>query len=85
MSKLAEPQVEAEVEPLLDLPPSHWPPVAHLIRREDHPPKEGTIALCGAKLMGIDLHKTNVGKVCDECKRIAREESEAKYGRLGLE
>lgn len=51
-----------------------WPPKAHIIRKEDQPAKEGTIALCGAKLMGMDL-KGNVRKAqCDKCQEIMRRE-----------
>ena len=50
--------------------PTQWPPKAHVIRREDHPPKEGTIALCGAKLMGIDLDNVSVNKICEKCLEI---------------
>ncbi len=48
-----------------------WPPKAHLIRREDHPPAEGTRALCGAKLMGIDLDGASVKQPCKKCVEIA--------------
>ena len=53
---------------------SQWPPKAHIVRRKDLPAKEGTIALCGAKLMGMDL-KGDVQKAnCDKCLKIMREE-----------
>lgn len=54
--------------------PASWPPKAHLIRRKDHPPKEGTIALCGAKMMGIDLDGASVNKVCPKCIDVYRRE-----------
>ncbi len=45
-----------------------WPPVAHIIHKKDMPAKEGTIALCGAKLMGLDLGRLNdAGNVCPKC------------------
>lgn len=53
-----------------------WPPVAHVIRREDHPPKEGTRALCGKKLMGVDLDGMRNVTVCKRCAEIARRMSE---------
>jgi hypothetical protein len=53
---------------------SHWPPKAHIVRRKDLPAKEGTIALCGTKLMGMDL-KGDVQKAsCEKCLKIMREE-----------
>lgn len=45
-----------------------WPPLAHLCREK--PPKEGSLALCGAKLMGLDL--PNATKVCRKCTEIAK-------------
>lgn len=44
-----------ETKPVLDDAPPCWPPVSHIIRKEDEPVKPGTIALCGEKLMGLDL------------------------------
>lgn len=63
---------EPEVEPMIDEVPPSWPPLAHLIRKEDQPVKEGTIALCGAKLMGVDLGSVNKasGKICEKCEAI---------------
>ena len=52
--------------------PAVWPPVAHLVHARNHPPKEGDLALCGAKLMGIDLENMGVKKVCKKCEEIAR-------------
>lgn len=63
MSTVTEPEVLPA-----DAPPS-WPPVQHIIANEDKPAKEGTIALCGAKLMGIDLGRLRdaQGEVCPKC------------------
>ena len=63
-------------EVVLDGAPPCWPPVAHLIRKEDEPAREGTVAFCGAKLMGIDLGRlrTHNGKVCEQCVAAARRE-----------
>ena len=36
-----------ETKPELGSPPDQWPPLAHLIRKEDEPAREGTVALCG--------------------------------------
>lgn len=50
-----------------------WPPIAHYAadKRPDQTVEEGDLALCGAKLMGINLDSAH--KVCEECKRILRE------------
>jgi hypothetical protein len=58
--------------PQLGDPIGEWPPLAHLVRKDQLPAKEGDIALCGAKLMGINLDTAN--KVCEKCVRIARQE-----------
>jgi hypothetical protein len=60
---------EPEVEPKLDDAPPCWPPVSHIIRNEDKPAKPGTIALCGAKLMGIDLGRLKDANstLCPKC------------------
>jgi len=47
-----------------------WPPKAHIIRKEDQPAKEGTIALCGAKLMGMDLKGDVTKATCDKCLKV---------------
>jgi hypothetical protein len=60
---------ETEVQPVVDMPPS-WPPVAHIVHKKDYPIKEGSIALCGAKLMGIDLRGMSVNQLCKECAAI---------------
>jgi hypothetical protein len=56
-----------------DAPPC-WPPKAHIIRKQDQPAREGTRALCGARLMGIDLDNAAANQVCDKCVEIARKE-----------
>ncbi len=48
--------------------PDVWPPLAHLILKR--PVKPGDRAICGAKLMGIDLDNTQC-KVCPKCVEIA--------------
>ena len=45
-----------------------WPPLAHLCREK--PAKKGSLALCGAKLEGINL--TDASKVCTKCIAIAK-------------
>jgi len=47
--------------------PDAWPPLAHLVWPQDRPVKKGTIALCGAKLMGIDLSGATEAQVCEKC------------------
>lgn len=49
-----------------------WPPLAHIIRKENQPAKEGDLAICGAKLMGLDL--PDAKKMCKKCIEIARRE-----------
>lgn len=46
---------------------NQWPPLAHLCR--EIPVKKGSLAICGAKLMGLDL--PNATKVCTKCIEIA--------------
>ena len=53
---------------------THWPPKSHIVRREDLPAKEGTVALCGAKLMGTDLKGNTRKAQCDRCQEIMRRE-----------
>lgn len=66
---------ELETEPQLADAPPCWPPVAHMIRKEDEPAKEGTIALCGERLMGINLGRlTPSSAVCKKCVEVARRE-----------
>jgi len=52
--------------------PPIWPPLAHIARKPQGTVKEGDLALCGAKLMGINL--PDATKVCTKCIRIARQE-----------
>lgn len=48
--------------------PPCWPPLAHMTRKSDGPVREGILALCGAKLMGIDLGDPRGGRsVCFKC------------------
>jgi hypothetical protein len=61
-----------ETKPQLGSPSDHWPPMAHIERKSDGPLREGKLALCGAKLMGIPLDDAH--KVCEECIEIARKE-----------
>ena len=65
---MTETLVEAEIES----PPDQWPPVAHIIHKKDMPAKEGTIALCGKKLMGIDLGNLRNAN-CPICKNCIEE------------
>lgn len=60
---------EPIVEPLLGDAPPCWPPVQHIVRNEDKPVREGTLALCGEKLMGLDLGslRNASGEVCAKC------------------
>lgn len=54
---------------------TQWPPKAHIVRRKDLPVKEGTTALCGAKMMGIDLGDLSANmKACPKCSEIAQGE-----------
>ena len=65
--------MSTETEPVLADAPPCWPPVAHIIHKKDQPAKEGTIALCGAKLMGLDLGRLNdAGNVCPKCVEACR-------------
>tara|TARA_R110002094_G_scaffold220250_1_gene192824 strand:+ start:53973 stop:54185 length:213 start_codon:yes stop_codon:yes gene_type:complete len=52
---------------------SQWPPQAHIFKSHGpkaSEPKEGDLALCGAKLMGMDLKSAQV--VCKKCMAIAK-------------
>jgi hypothetical protein len=73
---------EPVTKPMTDEVPPSWPPIAHIIRNEDRPAKEGTIAICGTKLMGIDLGRLNEvsGKVCEKCTEVLRKELERDNG-----
>jgi len=44
-----------------------WPPLTHLIRGDVRP---GKIALCGARMMGLDMAGTPYRDVCPKCKEI---------------
>lgn len=61
---------ETVTEPITSDPLDCWPPKAHIVRKEDLPAKEGTIALCGAKLMGIDLQGNTLKAQCEKCRAI---------------
>lgn len=51
-----------------------WPPQAHIAQvKNGEVVKEGDVALCGAKLMGLDLETAT--KVCEECLKIAKGKS----------
>lgn len=71
---------EPVVEPLTGNAPPCWPPVQHIVRNEDKPVREGTLALCGEKLMGLDLGalRTASGEVCAKCLEAFRREAERK-------
>lgn len=77
MTTTIEIQPESQTEPRLDGGvPSSWPPLQHIIRNEDLPAREGSIALCGTKLMGIDLGplvKAH-GKLCGKCLEVLKQE-----------
>lgn len=76
---MTETTIDVETRPALDGAPPCWPPVQHIIHKRDMPAREGTLALCGTKLMGIDLGplRNATGEVCAKCveefKRAARE------------
>jgi len=64
---------ELDTKPMTsDGAPPQWPPLAHIERKSDGPLVEGKLALCGAKLMGIELNDAT--KVCTKCVRIAKQE-----------
>jgi hypothetical protein len=52
---------------------SSWPPKAHIFDDRAGELKEGQLALCGAKLMGMDLKSAQV--VCKKCLQVAQEKS----------
>lgn len=63
---------ETETLPELEAP-SQWPPVLHLVHKKDLPVKDGTIALCGEKLMGINVPgNPATTQVCKKCAEIRR-------------
>ena len=67
MSTITEPKPKLD-----DGTMNQWPPLAHIERKSDGPLREGKLALCGAKLMGIKL--PDATKVCEKCIKIARQE-----------
>ena len=56
-------QTDTETDASTEVP-DIWPPKAHLAL--SFPVKPGDKALCGAKLMGIDLRNTPC-KICSAC------------------
>jgi len=67
-------QTETFVQPEVVDAPTQWPPIAHIRDKRDGALKEGSMALCGAKLMGIELDGMAVNQVCKKCIEIARKE-----------
>ena len=65
-------QVQTETE--VEAPPDCWPPVAHIYDKRTGPLKEGAIALCGKKLMGVDLGNMAAEKICPKCDDVFKEE-----------
>lgn len=61
-----------DTETKLQDPCDHWPPLAHIARTPPGTVKKGDEALCGAKLMGLDLDDAH--KVCEKCLEILKEE-----------
>lgn len=54
---------------------TQWPPKAHIVRKKDMPVTEGTLAICGEKLMGIHLGRLTADmKACAQCTEIAKRE-----------
>ena len=52
---------------------SQWPPQAHIAEvKNGEVVKEGDVALCGVKLMGLDLKNIAQKAVCKECMAIAK-------------
>lgn len=62
---------ETKTQPTTDTP-TQWPPLAHIRNTSSGPLQEGDKALCGAKLMGIDLEGMHAGRVCKECIELFR-------------
>jgi hypothetical protein len=71
--------MSTETEPNLAEAPPAWPPVQHIVHKDDLPVKEGDIALCGEKLMGLYLGMLPEGRgpVCGKCLEAARKLAEA--------
>lgn len=61
-------ETKTEIEPTTG---DVWPPLAH-ITIKNRPVKPGDRALCGAKLMGIDLEGMHCNQICRKCEEIAR-------------
>lgn len=66
---------ETLVEPKLGDAPPCWPPVQHIHDKRTGPLKEGALALCGEKLMGVFLSRIQDarGKVCERCVEIFKQ------------
>jgi len=64
-------KTEEQTESKLDC----WPPLAHIVKRKDMPPKAGDFALCGAKLAGINLDGMAMQKWCKKCVEIMERET----------
>lgn len=62
---------ETKTKPAMGIP-TQWPPLAHIARKRPGTVKKDDMALCGAKLMGINLDDAR--EVCEECVRIFRSE-----------
>lgn len=62
-------ETKVDTETMNEVVPDVWPPVAHITRK---PVREDGEALCGAKLMGMEL--PNASKVCPKCVEIFRAE-----------
>jgi len=63
-----------ETKPVdIDAPPC-WPPVAHIFRKKDGPVREGMLALCGERMMGIDIDLASAQNICQKCLEIAKRE-----------
>lgn len=60
--------LETKLEKVIDV----WPPVVHIYDKRTGPLKEGALALCGAKLMGIEIRQDC--EVCKKCKEIFERE-----------
>lgn len=61
-----------KTEPKTSEPIGQWPPLAHLVHKDNLPAKDGDLALCGAKLMGLnDLDDSS--HICEKCIKILRE------------
>lgn len=63
-----------DTKPKLDDTIGQWPPMAHIERKSDGPLKEGKLALCGAKLMGIPLD--DASQMCEKCIAIFKRETQ---------